>query len=79
MANNEQQGVVDRNLKVFGVDNLYVCDGSIFTTAGNVNISFTISAFACRLSEYLLSRKKKITTEATSELLSENNVELEQM
>ena len=58
MADNEQQGVVDRNLKVFGVDNLYVCDGSIFTTAGNANISFTISAFACRLSDYLLNCKK---------------------
>lgn len=58
MADNEQQGVVDRNLKVFGVDNLYVCDGSIFTTSGNVNISFTISAFACRLSDYLLHNKK---------------------
>lgn len=53
MGHNESEGVVDKNLKVFGFENLYVCDGSIFTTAGNVNNGLTISAFACRLAEYL--------------------------
>lgn len=53
MGHDENEGVVDKNLKVFGVDNLYVCDGSIFTTAGNVNNGLTISAFACRLAEHL--------------------------
>jgi choline dehydrogenase-like flavoprotein len=53
MGHDESEGVVDKNLKVFGVDNLYVCDGSIFTTAGNVNNGLTISAFACRLAEHL--------------------------
>lgn len=53
MGHDENEGVVDKNLKVFGIDNLYVCDGSIFTTAGNV----TISAFACRLAEHLGSDK----------------------
>nr|WP_295226411.1 GMC family oxidoreductase [Seleniivibrio sp.] len=53
IGNGENDGVVNANLKVFGLDNLYICDGSIFTTAGNVNNGFTISAFACRLAEYL--------------------------
>ena len=57
MGENEENGVIDKNLKVFGIDNLYVCDGSIFTTAGNVNNGLTISAFACRLVEHL---EKKI-------------------
>jgi choline dehydrogenase-like flavoprotein len=57
MGENEENGVIDKNLKVFGKDNLYVCDGSIFTTAGNVNNGLTICAFACRLVEYL---EKKI-------------------
>jgi len=57
MGHNENEGVVDKNLKVFGVDNLYVCDGSIFATAGNVNNGLTISAFACRLAEHLGSDK----------------------
>ena len=53
MANNEINGVVDKNLKLFGLTNGYVCDGSIFTTSGNVNNGLTISAFACRLANYL--------------------------
>lgn len=48
-----ENGVVDKNLKVFGFDNLYICDGSIFTTAGNVNNGLSICAFACRLSKHL--------------------------
>jgi choline dehydrogenase-like flavoprotein len=53
MGENEENGVIDKNLKAFGKDNLYVCDGSIFTTAGNVNNGLTICAFACRLVDYL--------------------------
>jgi len=57
MGESPENGVVDKNLKVFGVDNLYICDGSIFTTAGNVNNGLTISAFACRLAKYLGSKQ----------------------
>ncbi len=57
MAENEKEGVVDNNLKVFGMENLYICDGSVFTTAGNVNNGLTISAFACRLAKHLESIK----------------------
>lgn len=57
MGNSKENGVIDKNLKVFDIDNLYVCDGSIFTTAGNVNNGLTICAFACRLVEYLGSKK----------------------
>lgn len=53
MGKNAAEGVIDKDLKVFGTDNLYICDGSIFTTAGNVNNGLTICAFACRLVEYL--------------------------
>jgi choline dehydrogenase-like flavoprotein len=53
MAPNDRTGVVDASLRVFGVDNLYVCDGSVFATAGNVNNSLTISALAIRLDEHL--------------------------
>ena len=41
------------------VENLYICDGGVFTTSGNVNSGFTISALACRLSEYLYSKEYK--------------------
>lgn len=53
MSDTEETGVVDKHLKIFGLDNAYICDGSIFTTAGNVNNGLTICAFACRLAEFL--------------------------
>lgn len=53
MSEDENDGVVDKNLKVFGVDNLYVCDGSVFPTSGNVNVGLTIAAVAIRLAKYL--------------------------
>ncbi len=57
MAATEEDGVVDSDLKVFGFNNLYVCDGSVFPTSGNVNIGLTISAFAMRLADKLTSEK----------------------
>jgi choline dehydrogenase-like flavoprotein len=53
MGYNEREGVVDKNFKVFNIKNLYLCDGSVFTTAGNVNNGLTISAFACKLANHL--------------------------
>jgi choline dehydrogenase-like flavoprotein len=53
MAGNAREGVVDANLQVFGTSNLYVCDGSVFATAGSVNPSLTITALGIRLGEHL--------------------------
>lgn len=53
MAKNADEGVVDSNLKVFGIDNLYICDGSVFPTAGNVNNGLTIAALAMRLANHI--------------------------
>lgn len=53
MGLTAQQGVVDPNLKVHGIDNLYVADGSVFPTAGHVNSGFTIAALALRLASHL--------------------------
>ena len=55
MATTADDGVVDADLKVFGFENLYLCDGSVFPTSGNVNIGLTISAFAMRLAQKLTS------------------------
>ena len=38
--------VVDSNCKVFGFDNLYVCDASVFPTALGVNPQLTVMALA---------------------------------
>ena len=53
MSSTKNDGVTDINQRVFDTSNLYVADGSLFTTAGNVNSSFTISALACRLAQHL--------------------------
>lgn len=56
MSNSPQSGVVDQNLKVWGVDNLYISDASVFPTSGNVNPALTICALAIRLADRLLKR-----------------------
>lgn len=53
MAADARRGVVDRDLKVWGVDNLHICDASVFPTSGNSNPALTISALAIRLADRL--------------------------
>ena len=53
MAHTLRDGVVDRDLKVFGFDNVWVSDGSVFPTAGSVNPSLTICALGHRLGAHL--------------------------
>lgn len=53
MGKSEQDGVVDRNLRVFGTENLYVGGASVFRTTSNANVTFTALAFATRLVEHL--------------------------
>jgi len=55
MGTSMKNGVVDRNLKVFGTSNLFISDGSVFTTSGNVNSGLTIAALSLRLGEHLIS------------------------
>jgi choline dehydrogenase-like flavoprotein len=56
MAASPADGVVDANLKVFTTNNVWVCDGSVFPTAGSVNPSLTICALGHRLGSHLLDR-----------------------
>ena len=53
MHDNPAFGVVDRNSKVHGVDNLHIAGGSVFTTAGFANPTLTILALTLRLAERL--------------------------
>jgi choline dehydrogenase-like flavoprotein len=45
--------VVDSHSEVFGFDNLFVCDASVFPTSVGVNPQLTVMALALRLAEYL--------------------------
>ena len=56
MASSPQAGVVDRDGRVFGVDNLYVAGASVFPTAGFANPTLTIVALSCRLAAHLGER-----------------------
>ena len=48
MGRNKNEGVVDKNHRVFGYPNMYVCDGSVITTNPGVNPSLTITALTER-------------------------------
>src|SRR5262249_10791406 len=61
MSNDAAQGVVDRNLKVHSLDNLYVAGSSVFPSAGISNPTFTIVTLSIRLAEHLSKRLKGST------------------
>lgn len=56
MAADPARGVVNANLQVFGIHNLYLCDGSVFATSGSADPALTITALALRLGGYLLGK-----------------------
>lgn len=53
MSASPADGVVDSNLKVHGLDNLYVGGSSVFRSGGYVNPTFTIVQMALRLADHL--------------------------
>lgn len=54
MHDDRSLGVVDRNSRVHGVNNLFIAGSSVFPTAGNDTPTLTIVALAHRLADYLL-------------------------
>lgn len=52
-------GVVDKNLKVYGVDNLYVAGSSVFPSAGISNPTMTIITLSIRLAEHVQTQVSK--------------------
>lgn len=56
MAESLRYGVVDKNLRVFGIDNLYVAGSSVFPSGGHVNPTFTIVQLSLRLADHLHDR-----------------------
>ena len=49
---------VDKNLKIIGSKNIFICSSSFFPTSGSVNPTIIILAFALRLSKHILKKKK---------------------
>jgi GMC oxidoreductase len=55
MSTNENDGVVDGNLRAFAVPNLLVTDGSVLPTQGSANPGLTIMALAARCADQLIA------------------------
>ncbi|RZS93521.1 GMC oxidoreductase [Aquimarina brevivitae] len=52
MGATKEEGVIDKNNKVFGYPNMYICDGSMISANPGVNPSLSITA----ITEYAMSK-----------------------
>jgi len=53
MSVKPEDGIADQNLKVHGMDNLYICSNGVFPSGSAVNPTLTLTALAFRLSDFL--------------------------
>lgn len=63
MSDTPKNGVVDKNLKVFSLSNLFITGSSVFPTGGYVHPTFTIVQLSIRLAHhidenYIINAKK---------------------
>ncbi len=56
MADRPEDGIVDANLRVHGLDNLFIGGSSVFPTGSDVNPTYTIVQLALRLADHLDNR-----------------------
>jgi hypothetical protein len=56
MSESEKLGVVDRNCRVHGLNNLYLAGSAVFPTSGQANPTFVAVAMAARLADHLRKR-----------------------
>lgn len=59
MAARPESGVIDREHRVFGVQRLYVVDGSVMPTQGAANLALTIMALAARAADIMVEHAAK--------------------
>jgi len=53
MGRSSEEGVCDKNGLVFGLDNLYIADGSAIPGSGIANTGLTIAALALRMADHV--------------------------
>jgi choline dehydrogenase-like flavoprotein len=58
MAKTSETGVVDKNLAVFDVENLYVCSNAVFPSGASVNPTLTLTALSFRLGKHLVGQAR---------------------
>ena len=56
MADSSSTGVVDKNCKVFDMDNLYVGGSSVFASGGHASPTYSIVRLALRLGDHLAGK-----------------------
>jgi len=56
MSAQMEEGVVDKNLMLWGTTNVFVCSSSVFPTSGQANPTFLLGIFAARLGHFLSAR-----------------------
>jgi choline dehydrogenase-like flavoprotein len=59
MAATPEEGVVDRDCRVFGTDNLYVASSSVFPTGHSAAPTMPVLALARRLADHLLAAPRR--------------------
>jgi GMC oxidoreductase/FAD binding domain len=57
MSEAPADGVVDRNCRVHGTDNLFICGSSVFPTGSCANPTFMIVTLAHRLADHLVAMR----------------------
>ena len=55
MSASSVEGVVNKNLRVWGISNLFICSCAVFPTSSHSNPTLTLLALASRLSKTILS------------------------
>jgi choline dehydrogenase-like flavoprotein len=65
MSDDPAQGVVDKDCRVHGFENLYVTGSSVFPTGGNDMPTLTIVALAHRLADHLKQRVARVQETVT--------------
>jgi choline dehydrogenase-like flavoprotein len=53
MSTSDETGIVDTNLRLYGLANTYVCSSAVFPSSGFSNPTHTVLALALRLSDHL--------------------------
>ena len=72
MAADPKDGVVDKDCRVFGTDNLYIAGSSIFPTGGSAHPTLNLIALALRLADHLAKRLKEAIKPAVIEVSMQN-------
>jgi choline dehydrogenase-like flavoprotein len=57
MGADHESSVIDSDHRVWGIPNLFVCDGSVMPTQGSANPALTIMALASRLAERMAGKQ----------------------